>query len=153
MRLKCLSVAGLEASSFRVLPPGTVLVAMIGQGKTRGQAVVLEIDAASNQNSAALAFVDDGIVPRYVWRWALSQYAASRQGGRGNAQPALNAGKVRAFWIPLPPTQEQRRIVTAVELLFEAIDRLVEALHKRATAAGRLATALAAPISAAQALP
>ena len=45
---------GLSKSSTKLNPPGTVLVAMIGEGKTRGQAAILDIAACNNQNAAAI---------------------------------------------------------------------------------------------------
>ena len=46
--------AGLANSSTNVQPAGTIMLAMIGEGKTRGQAAILEISAAHNQNTAAI---------------------------------------------------------------------------------------------------
>src|SRR5262249_49581634 len=45
--------AALQECSIRVLPKSTVLVAMIGQGRTRGMSAYLGIDACINQNFGA----------------------------------------------------------------------------------------------------
>lgn len=55
--------AGLAASSTRLHPPGTVLLAMIGEGKTRGQPAILDIAAANNQNAAAIRVAETPILP------------------------------------------------------------------------------------------
>lgn len=51
---ECISQNGYENSSVKLLPKGTVLIAMIGEGKTRGQSAVLDVPATTNQNIAAI---------------------------------------------------------------------------------------------------
>src|SRR5262249_40861788 len=62
---------GLENSNAKIYPKGSVLIAMIGEGKTRGQAAILDIEACTNQNVAGLIFDANSINAEYVWRWAL----------------------------------------------------------------------------------
>lgn len=119
-----ITLAGHKNSSTTMIPPGSVLIAMIGQGKTRGQSALLEIEACTNQNVAALIFNTDLIASRYVWLWAQAMYSLHRAGGHGGAQPALNAKKVKAFSLPLPPTAEQLRIVAKVDQLMALCDQL-----------------------------
>jgi len=121
---------GLANSNAKIYPRGTVLIAMIGEGKTRGQAAILDIDACTNQNVAGLAFDAGSMVPDFVWLWAQSEYERNRAAGRGGAQPALNGEKVRALTLSLPPLEEQREIVRRVEALF----KLADTIEKRVTA-------------------
>ena len=116
--------AGLDGSSAKLYPSGSVLIAMIGDGKTRGQSAILDIQAATNQNVAGLVFEDGGMNPEFVWRWALSQYAQTRAGGRGGAQAALNKQKVGELWIPVPPSEEQEEIVRRVDELLGRTDQV-----------------------------
>ena len=107
---------------------------MIGEGKTRGQSAMLDIEAATNQNVAGLVFDTDKIFNEFVWLWALSQYEKTRAVGRGGEQPALNGDKVRNLVLALPPLTEQHEIVRRVGLLFEradAVDREVAAASRR----------------------
>lgn len=116
--------AGLEKSNAKLYPRGSVLIAMIGEGKTRGQAAILDIEASTNQNVAGLVF-DAGVIDgAYVWLWALGEYERNRDVGRGGNQPALNGAKVRALPVPIPPLEEQAEIVRRVEVLFAYADRL-----------------------------
>src|SRR3712207_8807635 len=55
-------------------PIGTVLIAMIGEGKTRGQTAILEIEATTNQNIAAILLTHGLVEPKYLWRWFQFQY-------------------------------------------------------------------------------
>ena len=105
---------GFNNSSTTIIPAGSLLMAIIGQGKTRGQTAILGIDACTNQNVAAFVFNKNLVNPEYVWIWAKSKYQSHREDGHGGAQPALNGKKVRSFIFPLPPVKEQQRIVNVI---------------------------------------
>jgi type I restriction enzyme S subunit len=130
-----ISNLGLENSSALVHPPGTVLLGMIGEGKTRGQSAILEIPACNNQNAAAIRVSVTPIPPEYIFRFFEGDYERTRRLSSGGNQPALNKERVKAIVFPLPPIAEQRRILTEVERRLSVIDELemqVEANLKRA---------------------
>jgi type I restriction enzyme S subunit len=129
---------GIENSSAKVYPRGTVLIAMIGEGKTRGQSALLEIDATTNQNVAGLVFESDLINPEYVWYWALGEYERTRSVGRGGNQPALNGAKVRALAFPLAPPSEQQVIAERVRGLLRLADEAEQRLKTALRVVGRL---------------
>jgi len=115
---------GLANSSAKLNPSGTILLAMIGEGKTRGQSAILDVAAANNQNVAAILCSETPILPEWVFFWLMGQYQETRGGGSGGAQPALNAAHVKKLTIPLAPIAEQRRIVARIEALFAQADIL-----------------------------
>ncbi|EAB9736277.1 restriction endonuclease subunit S [Escherichia coli] len=119
-----ITIEGFNNSSTSIIPAGSLLMAIIGQGKTRGQTAILGIDACTNQNVAAFVFNKNLVNPKYVWIWAKSKYQSHREDGHGGAQPALNGKKVRSFIFPLPPTKEQLRIVNMVDNLNNILDKL-----------------------------
>lgn len=119
-----ISSSGLEGSSVRVCPPGTVMVGMIGEGKTRGQTAILGIEAGHNQNCASILVSKTPIPPEYVFYWLWSQYYATRGAGSGNNQPALNKSKVETIFIPVPPLGEIRLIVDAVSKEMTVYDEM-----------------------------
>lgn len=121
---------GLENSSTNIHPPGTILLGMIGEGKTRGQAAILEVAACNNQNSAAIRVSETGLSAEYIYYFLESEYQKTRQIGSGNNQPALNKSLVQGIFFPLPPLPEQHRIVTKIEELFTQLDAGVELLKK-----------------------
>ena len=88
---------------------------MIGEGKTRGQAAILDIEACNNQNSAAIRVSETQVLPEYVYTFLEKEYEATRRRGSGGNQPALNKTRVAQIPIPLPPVAEQKRIVTEVD--------------------------------------
>ena len=97
----------------RIHPPGTVMVAMIGEGKTRGQAALLDIEAAHNQNCASIRVSATEVLPEFVFGYFEERYLETRRGGAGGQQPALNKAAIRKFAIPIPPLGTQRRLVAA----------------------------------------
>ena len=118
-----ISGKGLENSSTNLHPVGTVLLGMIGEGKTRGQVAILDIKACNNQNSAAIRVSETDVLPEYVYSFLEKEYEDTRRRGSGGNQPALNKERVRQIPFPLPPVVEQHRIVAEV-------DRRLSLLHE-----------------------
>lgn len=111
-----ISNEGLENSSTQINPIGSVLLGMIGEGKTRGQVAILDIEAANNQNCAAIWVSETDIPSEYVYFWLWSRYEETRRGSSGNNQPALNKSIVEKIPFPIPPIDELRVIVKLVNM-------------------------------------
>lgn len=135
---------GFERSSVRMLPKGSVLVAMIGEGKTRGQSAILEIEATINQNIAAVDISHGLINSVFLWRWFQMRYSATREEGNGSGPQALNCQRVRELPFLLPPLAEQHEIVRRVERLFALADRLEAQLRAAQTRVDKLTQAVLA---------
>jgi type I restriction enzyme S subunit len=128
---ECVTAEGLGNSLNRIHPPGTVLLAMIGEGKTRGQCAILDIAACNNQNAAAIRVSKTPIDPTFIYFILQERYFRSRQESQGGNQPALNAQKVSAMVIPLPPKEEIDEIVRQLnDALIES--EVTERLHSEA---------------------
>lgn len=112
---------GLNNSSTHINPIGSVLLGMIGEGKTRGQVAILDVEAANNQNCAAIWAREAGVPPEYVYFWLWSQYEQTRRGSCGNNQPALNKSIVERIFFPLAPLDEMDEIVRSVNQALDAI--------------------------------
>jgi type I restriction enzyme, S subunit len=117
---------GVSESNAKIYPPKTVLIAMIGQGKTRGQCAILECHAATNQNVAGIHVYETNHLPEYVYWWLRSRYLESRISETGTAQPALSGERVKQMPIPLPPLDEQWRIVAYLDGLQAKVNALRE---------------------------
>lgn len=102
-------------AASRIHPPGTVLLGMIGEGRTRGQAAILRIAAAHNQNAASIRVSETPIPPEYVYDYLFYRYEKTRKAGAGGNQPALNKQRVQAIELPLPPLAELLEIVRTVK--------------------------------------
>jgi type I restriction enzyme S subunit len=99
--------AGLGNRDRRLHPPGTVMLAMIGEGKTRGQAAILDIAAAHNQNSAAIRLDPNQMRPEFLYLALMRQYDLTRKFSRGGQQPALNKALVEDIKVPCPLVDTQ----------------------------------------------
>lgn len=141
---ECISELGFQSTSVRILPVGSVLIAMIGEGKTRGQSAILEIEATINQNIAAVVPFADGLIPKYLWYSFQEKYEENRREGNGTGPQALNCQRVRELTLNLPPLAEQHEIVKRIEALFSFADRLEARLATACTAVDRLTPALLA---------
>ena len=106
---------GLKNASTNLQPIGTVLLAMIGEGKTRGQSAILNIPAAHNQNTAAILVSKTLCQPKYIYYFLQLNYENTRRVGSGNNQKALNKERVRAIRVPFAPIAEQSIIVKEIE--------------------------------------
>ena len=144
---------GLANSSIEVHPPGTVLLGMIGEGKTRGQTAILEIAACNNQNSAAIRVSEAGIPPEYVYRYLEGQYAENRSKSSGNNQPSLNKARVQGILLPLPLIAEQQQIVAEVERRLSVIEELEASVQANLTRANRLRQSILSQAFAGRLLP
>jgi len=128
---------GLNDSSTQINPVGSVLLGMIGEGKTRGQVAILDVEAANNQNCAAIWASEAGVPPEYVYFWLWSQYEETRRGSSGNNQPALNKSIVERILFPLAPLDEMEEIVRLANQMLDAISEqeiAIEISRKQSTA-------------------
>ena len=111
----------LSETNCKIYPIGTLIVAMYGEGKTRGQVSELSIEAATNQACAAIKpYVLE--IKSYIKLYLESNYLYLRKLAEGGNQPNLSVGKISAYTIPLPPLVEQRRIVSEIEHWFSLIN-------------------------------
>lgn len=118
---------GLESSAAKLLPAGTLLMAMYGQGVTRGKVAILGIEAACNQACAAVTPTDEAIAPCYLYHFLSWRYEAIRSLAHGGQQQNLNLEIVRDLLVAYPRTaDEQNEIVT----ILDALDRKI-ALHRQ----------------------
>lgn len=115
--------AGLNNSSARIIPKNTLLMAMYGQGVTRGRVAMLGIDAAINQACAAIRLADD-ISPDFLFYFLTYSYQRIRNLGHGANQKNLNAALIRSIVIPLTSQEEQKEIARVLRFCDSKIDTL-----------------------------
>ncbi|BBZ25412.1 restriction endonuclease subunit S [Mycolicibacter hiberniae] len=119
--------AGLTESAAKLLSAGTLLMAMYGQGVTRGKVGVLGIQASCNQACAAITPTDDAVVTQYLYHYLTWRYEAIRSLAHGGQQQNLNLDIVRKIAVAVPPTiVEQQEIIDVLD----AFDRKIH-LHRR----------------------
>ncbi|WP_162633161.1 restriction endonuclease subunit S [Echinicola strongylocentroti] len=128
---KHITQKAIDETNCKVYPPGTLVVAMYGQGKTRGQISELLIHAATNQACATISFyLDEIILRKYVKLFFQKIYLEIRELAYGGAQPNLNLGKIKNTLVPIPPLTEQHRIVSKLDMLIAYCDELEKGISE-----------------------
>jgi len=123
----------IAAHRLKRYPKGTLLVAMYGEGKTRGQVAELGIEATINQACAAVVVDETKALIAYIKLAFQVNYLAMRELAEGGNQPNLNLSKVKEFRIPLPSLEQQAQIVREASAFLQIADR-IEARHTAARA-------------------
>jgi len=123
---ECITQLGLDNSNARIYPKNSVILAMYGEGKTRGRCSILDIPASTNQACAVIVCKPEKLFFKYCFYWLQSQYHQVRRKSSGGNQPNLNLGTVKKFEIPLPDIPTQEKIVGNIEIGLSQIDNLTE---------------------------
>lgn len=118
---------GLKNSAAKLLPAGTLLMALYGQGKTRGKVGVLGFEAATNQACASIS-PDENVSSEFLLHFLASRYEFIRNSSNTGSQENLNGQIVKDTPVVFPPHLEQRVIATAlsdVDALLAKLDQLI----------------------------
>lgn len=122
---KFVTEMALQETNLSLYPKHTILVAMYGEGKTRGKCSELLIEATTNQAIAALVLDGtSGGCRSFLKNFLIKNYDNTRMQSFGGVQPNLNLGLVKKIIFPLPPLAEQHRIVTEVERRLSICDNM-----------------------------
>lgn len=106
----------LENSSCKLYPKGSLIIAMYGQGKTRGQIGFLGIDATTNQACAVIP-PSEKINFNYLFQLLKLNYEDLRSLGRGGNQPNLNSGLIKSYEVINPPITLQNQFAERVAVI------------------------------------
>ena len=109
----------LEKTSVRLNPAGSVLIAMYGA--TIGKLGILSIAATTNQACCA-CFPLSGLDNKYLFYFLMAQKPLFIKQGEGGAQPNISKEKIVSTLMPVPPLEEQKRIVVMLGRIFPIID-------------------------------
>ena len=106
----------VEETKLKIYPPNTLIVAMYGQGKTRGQVSKLQINATTNQACAALeCYIQESNLIDFAYFFFENNYEKLRSVAEGTSQPNLNLDKIKNTIFPLPQLAVQNAIVEKLE--------------------------------------
>ena len=122
-----ISTSGLSNSSAKIMPVGTILMAMYGQGKTRGQVAILGIEAATNQANANIV-INQGVNNAFVYYQLVKNYKSIRLSANEGGQANLSLGIVKDLRIAFT---ESIREQIAIGNLFRNLDELITAQYEK----------------------
>lgn len=117
-----ITAAGLAASSAKWVPTGAVLVAMYGA--TIGKLGVTRQPMTTNQAIAFAVPKSDRLVTPYLFWFLRSARRTLVAAGKGAAQPNISQTILRAFPIPLPSIDEQKRVVDEIDRRLSILDSM-----------------------------
>ena len=107
---------GLDESAAKIVPEETILLAMYGQGKTRGMTAFLKIQASTNQACACiLPTKSKELSQRFIWYFLIMNYENIRNLAVGCNQLNLNSNLVKSIQIPIPPLDLQNQFAAFVQ--------------------------------------
>lgn len=121
--------AGLENSAAKWLPAGTLLIALYGQGKTRGKCAVLRMAATTNQACAGIKFTAD-VEGEFVRFNLTHRYEYIRSLSNGGSQENLSGEIVKKICVGMPSTREEQR---AIGSALSDVDALIDSLEQLLT--------------------
>ena len=115
---------GLKNSSAKLIPPGTLLVAMYG---SIGKLGITGIECCTNQ---AIAFAKElhGVTTQYMFYYMVLIKAKLISMGKGGTQKNISQAVLKSLDVIVPPLSEQKRIVSRIEELFSQLDASVAKL-------------------------
>ncbi len=113
-----------------VYPAGTVLVAMYGEGATRGRSAILGVPATVNQACAAITCDTKTLSPEYLFECLKHLYGEIRLLGHGSNQTNLNAEMLGELEVPAPSLEEQEKLTAVMRDFDRESFVLAETLSK-----------------------
>lgn len=111
---------GLQNSNAKILPVNTVMLGLIGQGKTKGLTAILKTEVCCNQNLAYLIADEKYLHYRYLFYCFKAMYFYIR-GLVGESQAGIYSYFLKKLHIPLPDIEQQIRISDYLDTKCEAI--------------------------------
>lgn len=118
----------LRECHLPLLNPGTILVAITGQGKTRGKSTILDINATINQHLAYISIRQSNVLPEFLQLFLTAAYSHLRSvsDDAGSTKGALTCADLKRFKVLVPTIEEQRLILQSIDFAFTKINRIVE---------------------------
>ena len=132
---------GMKNSNANLLPINSVMVALNGQGKTKGMAAVLKIPATCNQSLASFICDELFLHYKYLYYYLESNYKNLRGLVGDDLRDGLSLSKLKEIKIPIPTFSEQviissflNKKTSQIDSLIEKKKRLIELLKEYRTA-------------------
>jgi type I restriction enzyme S subunit len=124
--------AAFENSSAKWIPSGALVMALAGQGRTKGMVAQLMIESTCNQSMAAIV-LNERKSARFIYWWLVGNYQNIRNMAGGDLRDGLNLDLLGAIPCPLPPLIEQSAIAAFLDGESAKIDALITEQEKLLT--------------------
>ncbi len=133
----------LLKTSVQSVKENDILMAITGEGQTRGRVAICKIRATINQHLAAISITDKSLKYDFLFLWLRSQYERLRfeSDGGGATKAAITCSEIIAFPVIIPTDKEQEEITNYIfqknkqfDKLEEKAQQQIELLQERRTA-------------------
>ena len=114
---------GLKESSAKWIPKKAIIIALAGQGKTKGTTAYTTFKTTCNQSMGVVVFEKDH--PKFMYWWLTSQYKNIRGLASDDGRDGLNLEMLGTIPCPLPSIDEQKQIATFLDYKTRQIDLLI----------------------------
>lgn len=119
---------GYKNASTTLVPPQTVVIALAGQGKTRGKVAITEIELCTNQSLCSMV-CGNLILPEYLYFYLDGKYEHLRAISNGDGtRGGLSLRLLRPYKMPLPSLEVQNRIVVILRRFEQLINDISSGL-------------------------
>lgn len=107
-----------------IVPAGSLVVAITGEGKTRGMAAITRIDTAINQHLAYVTVTDPAVDPEFLLFYLTGIYQVLRDesSGQGSTKGAITCGELAKVPVVVPPLEDQRAALANLRIQLRAMD-------------------------------
>ena len=122
--LQFITEEGVKKSAAKLLSAGTLLMALYGQGKTRGKVAILGLDAATNQACASICLNENIALIRFVFLDLQRRYEEIRDLSNDGGQKNLSGQLVKSLTVSTPTLPEQEKIAAFLTSVDDRIDQL-----------------------------
>lgn len=118
---------GLKKSSAKLFPADSVAIAMYGA--TIGRLGILGVEASTNQ-ACAVGIPNKTTTKDFLFYYFLSQKNKLIEMGKGGAQPNISQTLIKEYPYPLPPLNEQKRLIKKIESLLSKVDKAKQLIEE-----------------------
>ena len=117
----------LSKTSVKPVTQGDLVMAITGEGQTRGRVAICNTNATINQHLASISIYDEWLSHEFLYLWLEGNYERIRyeSEGAGSTKGAITCSEIGAFPVILPPLEEQDQIVRYVTERKHKFDGLV----------------------------
>lgn len=124
---------GYDKTSTTLVPIHTVVIALAGQGKTRGKVAITEIELCTNQSLCSI-ICGDKINYKFLYHYLDSKYEELREISNGDGtRGGLSLRILKPYTIPLPPLEMQIELVRILDEYSASVTALQQELENELT--------------------
>ena len=124
---KRITKLGFDNASTKMVPLNSVVIALAGQGKTRGSVAITRTELCTNQSLCAIVPDNDIVDNDYLYHYLRSKYLQLRKISSGDGtRGGLNLQMIKNFEVSVPQIEEQKKIVAKLTTFTTLISQLEE---------------------------